>query len=188
MVLYWIATTCLMTRWYGVQPTLITLGLLPEEGMSFHWRSLAHWVGLLIVYAGLMLLLGVLFTWLMPNWFGITAHFKTTTLTSHQAFQAIWINPWLEEFVFRGLLLGSFLPSALRTPPMPLLLKLKGVIRPLIIITLFFTLCHSQYTTSAGALMYVSTQAFLLAMARVHTGSLAAPILLHTLNNAVSLY
>lgn len=184
---FWALSIALACRTYGSQPTLHTLGLWIRWDRLTHWPAALRGLMGLILYAGLMMVLGLLFSWFVPQWEATTAHLKAVTINPQNVLKAIWVSPWLEELMFRGLILGSLLSLAPYNKQDALLQRITRAARPIVVVCLFFTLCHSQYTASMWALTYVFTQALILSISRVHTGSLWIPIMLHTLNNALSL-
>jgi membrane protease YdiL (CAAX protease family) len=159
--------------------------LWPTLNTPITGKIVTRWLGLGLLYAGMMLGLGVLFTGFIPDWAHTTDQLKSTSITPQNIVTAVWVSPWLEELIFRGGLLGSYCGSITQGT---LWERLKRAWLPLLLISGLFTVCHSHYTTSSIALIFVMGQALLLGMARLHTGTLWAPILMHTLNNALSLY
>lgn len=180
---FWIISIGLAGQTYGFKLTLSTLGLVP----LLPTLALGRWLGLLLLYAGLMVLLGMFFSWLIPHWASTTAQLKSAALKPHLVYRAIWISPWLEEIMFRGILLGSLIANTSYPPTTPTWHRVHAAWRPILLVCILFTLCHSQYNQSAWAMAYVCGQSLILSISRVHTGTLWMPIILHTLNNAISL-
>ena len=142
------------------------LGLRPVAG-----KTLLKWIGVLVVFVALSDSLTIALG--RP----VTPEFMLSTYSSAQPLWMFWLAlvvcaPLFEEIFFRGFLhkglAGSFLRPA-------------GAI---IATAILWALIHLQYDFYGMATIGVA--GLLLGTARVHTGSLLTPMLLHALMNVVA--
>lgn len=142
------------------------LGLRPPE-----FRPLAAWTGLFILCLSLLELIA----WLLPEFDNSfmervleTAHNRPMLFLGSALMPALF-----EEFLLRGLLFGS-------------LRHLLDKHVAIAIVSGLFTIVHLQYPWYL-LLLFILPLGVLLGYARANTGSIWTSVLLHFLNNALSL-
>lgn len=142
------------------------LGIRP-----FTLRSLLTWAGIFIVLMALLELLA----WLSPVF---QAPFMESVLGSTTNMWLLILGvgvmaPVFEEFLLRGLLLGS----------------LRYVVNEHVAVAIsagVFTVMHLQY--EAPVMLLILPMGVVLGYARVRSGSIFVPILLHMMNNMASTF
>ena len=173
---------------------IVNLGAVVWIFRSYLWQSLkygiSHWCKLLIsavvgfaVYYGLTKGLDALIYWLNPEFFNVNDASIAENGRSHlliTALGAVVLVPLAEETLYRGLIFGLFFPKS------PLLAY--GVS------TLFFAFIHvmgyiGAYPPSLLLLCFVQyiPAGLALAGAYHYSGSILAPMLIHTAVNAIAI-
>lgn len=82
--------------------------------------------------------------------------------------------PFVEEFIFRGVLWTGWRKSRL------------GLWGTIALTTIFWSLLHIQYMNEPSIFLFLGAFGILLGLAREYTGSIWVPVAMHALNNGIS--
>jgi len=173
---------------------IVNFGAVVWIFRSYLWQSfkhgISHWVRLLIaatvgfvVYFALTRWLDNLIYWLMPEFYNVNDAGISTYSRSHFLITflgAVVLVPLAEETLYRGLLFGA--------------LQQKSRLLAYILSTLFFAFIHvmgyiGTYPSSVLLLCFVQyiPAGLALAGAYEYSGSILAPVLIHTAVNAIAI-
>lgn len=86
-------------------------------------------------------------------------------------------GPITEEIIFRYLVIDAFTVNAGR------LWVWVGSVLSIVL----FTISHNQYL-NLSSFIFIGAYAIILTLARLHTGGIAMPLMMHVLNNSLSCY
>lgn len=173
---------------------IVNLGTVVCIFRSYLWQSfkhgISHWVRLLItatvgftVYLAMTRGLDSLIRWLMPEFYnvndaGIAAYSRSHFLLTFLG--AVILVPLAEETLYRGLVFGG--------------LRQKSRLLAYILSTLFFAFIHvmgyiGSYSPLVLLLCFVQyiPAGIALAGAYEYSGSILAPVLIHTAVNAIAI-
>ena len=174
---------------------IVNLGAVIWIFRSYLWQSfqygISHWVRLLIVatvgfavYFALTRGLDILIYWLKPEHYNVNDASIATYTRSHfllTAFGAVILVPLAEETLYRGLIFGA--------------LQQKSRLLAYILSILFFAFIHvmgyiGSYPPSVLLLCFVQyiPAGIVLAGAYEYSGSILAPVLIHTAVNAIAIF